>query len=134
MSENMDKLIGIPWKHRGMDPSEGGLDCWGVVACAARQFGYCLPPFEEWIETRCDELHRGVETFRALFLPVDRRETLPGDIALFSVARDANIDHIGIMMSQTHFLHSVERIGSCVSRLNGMYLARLRGLYRWQQV
>jgi cell wall-associated NlpC family hydrolase len=133
MYKDLTNLVGIPWKYRGMTPAEGGVDCWGLVAYAARKFGYDLPPFEEWIETRCDELHRGVEAFRDLFLCVDRASASPGDIALFAVARGQNIDHIGIMISGTHFLHSVERVGSCISRLNGMYSARLRGLYRWQQ-
>lgn len=133
MSSDLDKLVGIPWKYRGMDPKDGGLDCWGLVSYASKLFGFDIPPFEEWIESAWDELHRGVEAFRDRFLPVDKGEIRPGDICLFAVAKGPNIDHMGIMVDQTHFLHSVERVGSCISRLNcAMYARRCRGIYRWQ--
>ena len=114
-----------------MTPEEG-LGCWGVVRLAARHYGYEIPHFEEAIESATDELQEGVGRFSGLFKEVKHPE--PGDIVTLSIKANGVVDHIGIMISNTHFLHSYERAGVCKSRLNSpMYQKRVVSILRWRR-
>ena len=125
------ELIGIPWKKHGMIP-EDGLGCWGAVRLAANYYGYEIPHFEKSVEQAKNELQYAVERFRDKFDEVDMAE--PGDIVLLSIRGMSDVDHIGIMVSTTHFLHSYEKAGVCLSRLTSpVYQRRIRGILRWRK-
>lgn len=114
-----------------MDPREG-LGCWGLIHYAGQYYGYELPHFEDWIRSTVDELNEGVERFANLFEEVDTPQ--PGDIVTFSIKGTGIVDHIGIMISGTRFLHSYEKGGVCQGRLNSpVYQKRLTGIFRWTQ-
>ena len=124
-------LVGVPWKRHGMDPREG-LGCWGVVWYAARHYGYEFPRWEQYIEGFCQELDVARNRFAEYFDEV--QEAAPGDVVMFSIRGNHVTDHIGIMISTTHFLHAYPHGGVCMSRLTSpVYKRRVMGIYRWRR-
>jgi len=99
---------------------------------AARYYGYELPDYDKAIECSTNELNDAFGRFRGQFDEVKHPE--PGDLVMLSIKKGGLVDHIGIMISNTHFLHSYEKAGVCKSRLNSpMYQKRVVSILRWRR-
>lgn len=126
--------LGTPFHHQGRVPGVG-LDCAGVVVCAAReagmtiadQSGYAHQPFGGLFE----------QAVLAHADPVSRAQLLPGDLLMFAFGGDPQ--HIAVVQSlagqDIYILHAHSAARKVVEqRLDGAWESNLRGCFRLRQL
>lgn len=121
--------IGTPFHHQGRLPGVG-LDCVGVVVCAARELGY-----EVHDQVGYAKIPRGRTLIQAVEEHCDRIElaTLqPGDLMLFSFIRDPQ--HLVIVTEVypvINVVHSWSDSGKTVENsMDEQWWRRLVGCYQ----
>jgi cell wall-associated NlpC family hydrolase len=114
-------LLGVPYRHGGVDPSSG-LDCSGLVQFVARSaLGVPLP--------------RPSEAMSREGLVVGRGELQPGDLVFFNTL-GRPFSHVGIYVGDGQFVHSPARRGQVrIEQIGTPYWrARFDGGRRLQQI
>ncbi len=130
MQADLSGLIGIPFVQSGRNPKTG-LDCWGLCREVFRRYGTEVPDFH----VACYDafqIHYLVEGERSSWIRLDE----PGDGCLVLFALDAQvpdlIQHLGIYVGAGRILHTLEKRGSSLIRLNDRFFGnKIRGFYRW---
>lgn len=132
MSFKLDpSYIGIPYLDRGRDPAVG-LDCWGLPRLFyAREKGIELPSLLESYDTASD--HRAVTALVVAQARGWRRVVIPewADLVTLNVA--GRPWHVGVVLDERHFLHTMEGLGSIIDRLDSpRWSSRVEGFWRYQ--
>ena len=117
----MIDLVGIPYTDGGRTPEEG-FDCYGVVRYALMQgLGLDLPeqppPASQW----------------AKYVKIYRQppaEFLTYDVLMFAEILPGIINHIGIMISPTDFIHAGSKFGGVVCEPINRYHQKVTELGR----
>jgi len=121
--------LGTPFRHQGRQPGRG-LDCVGLVVCAARHCGlreYDLTNYARL--PRGDALRGHVQA--AGLEEVDLRQALPGDVLLMRFIREAQ--HLALVTDRG-ILHAHQQVGRVVEhRLDDGWRRRVVGVYRFAE-
>lgn len=112
MIELVEDLLGMPYRMGARLPGPG-TDCFGLVVECCRRMGRPIPdPYvssarprdaKQWIAER-------LSGWRRCEGPV-----VGGIVELFGMEHPA---HVGFVISETQFLHSLQKTGAVVSRLD----------------
>lgn len=127
------KYIGIPFVEKGR--STQGADCWGVVKLIySHEKGIDdLPDFSgEYADTK-DKLSIPLLIYeeRQRWQKVDTPQE--HDVVVFNIAGIPI--HVGVMISQTHFIHATKNINCCIEKIDSlMWRNRVEGYYRYDQI
>ena len=125
---NLSKYIGIPHKIRGREWD--GLDCWGLVHMFYKtELGIELPNYSDLYDEPRDEKQVSslVDVEKRTFECISKPE--PFAIMLMSFRQLTC--HIGIVIDENHFLHSLDGHESAIERLDSpTWKHRIRGFYR----
>ena len=132
MENTCSALVGIPFKDGGRNPNDG-FDCWGLVS-----FVYALRgrPVEDYIISATESaLIDGIISTAATskWVRVGMGELKEMDVLTFRLdPQHPNfVTHCGVYTGNGRFLHSLQKIGVNVSRLDDLYWkARFAGAYR----
>jgi len=118
---NAMDYVGIPYKENSVNPDEG-LDCYGIVRYVLNtERGLALPE-KPPIAARW---HRYVKLFKPpLPYPIKH------DILMFAEIIPGIVNHIGIMISATDFVHSGSKFGGVVCEPINKYRYLITGLGR----
>lgn len=113
-----DDLIGVPYLHGGR--GNGGLDCWGAIIILKARQGIVIPDPYKGVEKLWGR-HATPEEAEAaaarLFGNYEKLEQ-PNIGCIVTFSRWGNApDHAGILVEPGKFIHSVEKIGVCISKL-----------------
>ena len=130
MSRAISDLIGIPFVDGGRDVSKG-VDCWGLFMVAMKRFGYDVPDFRVPCKATREidgTLKSEIGRWERIMLPV------PGCGVAMSTdpGMPRMISHFGVYVGSGKFLHTLEKTGSIISRLDDPFWKKsIRGFYRW---
>lgn len=121
-------LMGTPFRHQGRVPGLA-LDCAGLVIVVAQQLGiehFDVPGYGR-------RPHRGlleqVLADQPALIPVNRRESGPGDVLLMRFGKEPQ--HLAILAEST-IIHSWEASGKvCEHGLDDLWLTRIVRVYRF---
>ncbi|MEQ8767219.1 MAG: hypothetical protein RL885_25130 [Planctomycetota bacterium] len=128
-----ETMVGTPYHHQGRVPGVG-LDCVGLLLCAAQLVGAPIEPERE--DERCysrriesDGLVRGL---RRRFDQVPDCETIgPGSIVAMWKRRRGLAQHVGIVSaSGVDLIHVDARAGVTRSSLDGLWGNRIVTTFR----
>jgi len=132
-----DDLIGIPFKNKGYDASEG-FDCQGLVVEVLNRFG-AMVEANHGVDSRSDK-QITEEVDRQLFsqsdpstswAPIEQPE--PGCIVLMKTTPGPWWNHVGIYLDEGRFIHTYKASGGVViNRLTEpLWKNRIQGFYKW---
>jgi hypothetical protein len=125
-----NKYIGIPFLYKGRNID--GIDCWGLARLIYKQeYNIDLPNFSSDYEA--DDTHRMqdlIAQYREGWEPID--SPTEGCLVLFKIM---GIDsHIGIAVSDTHFIHSREGKDSAIESFDSFkWNKRIVGYYKYSE-
>ena len=111
-----NKYIGIPFLDKGRDTN--GIDCWGLARLVYKQeYNIDLPSFGNDYEANDTErmqdlLAQYKEGWEKIDAPVE------GCIVLFNIFGVES--HMGIAISDTHFLHAREKYTSAIEAFDSV--------------
>lgn len=129
---SVDDLVGVPFVNRGRDVSKG-LDCWGLLREAMARFGKHIPDVSvSAYATR--EIARMYQQVCRGFVQVQEPE--PGDVVAMAIDPEAFdvIQHAGVFVGGGKMLHTIEKTGSIMVRVDHPYWKnRVKGFYRWTE-
>ena len=91
--------IGTPFHHMGRLPGVG-LDCAGVLVCAARALALVAPDFDVPAYTPTPDGRQMIEWCERFMTPVAQDEMQPGDAIL--LITDLHPQHLGILGDYVH--------------------------------
>ena len=115
--------IGVPWQHQGR--SRFGIDCVGLLVCAARDLG--IPVEDIRAYQREPGAHDLARMLRRHCVSVPVADMRPGDIVL--MGRPST--HVGFLAQDNPFgLIHVPTNGACVEVRFDPGIHRLRAAYR----
>ena len=118
-NEEVKKYLGIPYRLGGS--SKKGMDCSGLVKqIYLKVFGIELPR------------HSSHQSSFPMLAKVPEDELNPGDLIFFSSNRKRKrINHVGIYLSDSNFIHAVRNKGVTISSLKNQYWrSRIRAMKR----
>ena len=123
-----NKYVGIPYKANGRD--ETGLDCWGLARLVySEQFNINLPSFStEYSISDNARIEELIDQYREGW----KEETTPeeGCVVLFRILGAET--HIGIAISNTHFIHVREGMDVAIESFSSVKWAkRIGGYYKY---
>jgi cell wall-associated NlpC family hydrolase len=129
---NLRKLIGVPFINGGRDPTIG-LDCYGLLLCAFKEFGIILPDMKVDCYDK-DKIFSLFLSFRKQWVEIKQPE-LGCAIAMSLVPETPDIvQHVAVYIGSDKFLHTLRKIGSFLTRVDDPYYSRkIRGFYRWEK-
>ena len=120
--------IGTPYHHQGRVPGVG-IDCGGVVVCAAKECGYIIDDMNDYA---CTPSHGSfVAAVKSRFIEISIDEIALGDLMIFSFGFEPQ--HIAIISAVTPLtiVHTYTHVGKVVeNHLDLIWRKRLRGCYR----
>lgn len=122
-------LIGIPFLDGGRDPNNG-LDCYGLVMEVYRRQSILLP---EYYAPALDEVAVSSEIDRAR--PAWQRvEGPPPPLAVMAIKFNSILcNHTGVYIGNGLFIHTRERIGVNIDRVDSpAWKRRIEGYYLWR--
>lgn len=122
-------LLGVPFLHRGRDPSPG-LDCSGLAILVYAAGGFDMPDYVGELQAERDDPVDALALLARYELVFSRVKTAPapGDMLISSFYSDMS-DHVAIVLRNGYAVHAVERIGVIRSKLSlfsGKVVAILR--------
>lgn len=133
---NVDDLIGIPYVPRGRTLK--GLDCWGLALVVMDRFGVQVQDVLAWADDESVKAQQAqmpserwiAERFKG-WRRIEKPE--PGCAVVFKNV-DGSAVHIGIMVDEQYFIHTMRRTGSVITRLaREPWCSRLCGVYAYGQ-
>ena len=86
--------IGTPYHHQARIPFKG-VDCIGLLICAARVLGHVPPDFNITGYRRVPDGHSLMRHMREQFTEIEQSEMSPGDYVC--IAFDRHPHHVGII-------------------------------------
>lgn len=128
-----DDLIGIPYVRHGR--TRDGFDCWGLVLEVLRRRGIdASDVFAREDQETVKMLQDGTpsDLWIAQLFPGWRRVEAAdlGDVVVFRDI-DGDATHAGVLVTPAHFLHTMKRTGTVLTRLTREPWATLLcGVYR----
>jgi|LSQX01.1.fsa_nt_gb cell wall-associated NlpC family hydrolase len=99
------KYLGIPYCYGGR--STKGFDCSGFVGYVFEQCDIKL------LRSSRDQATQGVH--------VDKKDLIPADLVFFKTGGSSRINHVGIYIGDSRFIHSSTSKGITVTSLNEKY-------------
>lgn len=118
-------FIGTPFHHQAR--SKGfGVDCVGLIVCAAREAGYSVRDVTDY--GRDPDGESLVRMVAEQLECVERPE--PGDVLMFWVARPGLPQHVGIYAGET-MIHAPIGRRVCEHRLTRVMLEKLHSIWRF---
>lgn len=132
-------LIGVPFANQGRDVGTG-LDCYGLVQEVFRRYGY-----EDIGEYYSDAYEKEYinKIFRKAIAGPRWREIdykhgeeipVPALIAIRFNSPPGIVNHTGVYIGNGLFIHTRERIGCCVDRIDSlMWRRQIVGIYEYQR-
>lgn len=105
-----NNYVGLPFKYKGR--TEEGLDCWGLARLIYKnEYDITLPSFsEEYEENDVEHMGELIAQYKEGWEPINSPEE--GSLVLFRIMGIES--HIGVAISNTHFIHSREGQDSAV--------------------
>jgi len=102
------RWIDTPYRHQASRRG-AGADCLGLIRGIWRELcgeePLAVPPYTpDWAERSGRETL--LEAAQNCLVPIDRFETLPGDIMLFRMSPDAPCKHIAVRASENTIIHA----------------------------
>ena len=122
--------LGVPFRHQGRDGR--GLDCLGLLVCAARDAGF---PVSDNLNYRrepdYDVMHAGIMDH---FVTVARNVTEPGDVLWLRWRRNAYPMHLAIILANGFVLHADGNTAKKVIEqpMPGSWAERIVFALRWR--
>ncbi|MEG6523274.1 C40 family peptidase [Desulfotomaculum sp. 1211_IL3151] len=108
------QYVGVKYRSGGESPA--GFDCSGYVRYVFKNFGFDL------VHTAAGQYHAGVA--------IKKAELRPGDLVFFNTG-GAGINHSGIYMGNSQFIHSSSSRGIRIDSLSDSYWSpKYRGANR----
>jgi len=121
-------LIGIPFKDGGRDVK--GLDCYGLVMEIYRRNGIKLP---EYYAPAFDDAGVSAQIEEARTLPIWQKAegSNPPLLAVMAIKFNSPLcNHTGVYIGNGFFIHTRERIGVNIDRINSpAWRRRIEGFY-----
>ena len=132
MALDCDKYIGTPFLDGGRDISHG-LDCWGLIKSFYKDtFDIDLPEYHV-SAFDIDEVVGNMDRDKEIYWErLDNREE--GCVVAMAIhpRYPDMINHVGVMIGTSSFLHTQKVTGAIISPLNSIaYSQRIRGYYKW---
>jgi len=115
-----NNYIGIPFKYKGRD--ENGIDCWGLVRLIYKnEYNISLPSFgEEYAENDISRIQELISQYKEGWESIDT--PTEGTAVLFRILGAES--HIGVAISDTHFIHARDGYDSAIESFNSPYWKR----------
>lgn len=122
----IDDLLGLPYRQGGRLPGDG-TDCFGLIVECCRRAGRPIPdPFLS-AEQPTDARQWIVERLAGW-----RRCEVPTAGCVVELRSHAHPAHVGYMLDEREFVHSVEGAGVVVSRIDrDPWKYRILGVYAY---
>lgn len=125
-----NKYIGIPYKEKGRDFSN--VDCWGLVRLIYEQeYNITLPSFSsEYIQQDTDRIQDLISQYKEGWEPISTPKE--GCVVLFRILGTES--HVGIAISETHFIHAREGQSSTIESFDSVYWnKRIAGYFQYNE-
>ena len=123
----MKKYIGIPYKDRGRNP-ETGLDCWGLAQYICLDYYNIELPRLRYEYKTAWELTEIALSFKRT-LPMFKRLPQPEAGCLVSVSIYGVPCHVGVMVSDDAFIHTLAGSDSTMEKVSAKTWNRRIGQY-----
>jgi len=123
-----NKYVGIPYKQKGRDLN--GIDCWGLLRLVySEEFKINLPSFaSDYTEDDTKRIQDLIAQYKEGWEQLDKPE--PGCVVLFRVLGTES--HVGIAVSETHFLHAREGQSSAIESFDSRgWNKRIVGYFKY---
>ena len=128
----MSNLIGIPFIDGGRDPKIG-VDCWGLFILAMKEYGHDIPDYKvlAFDTQRIDEM---VSSNIGLWKKCEKPNKGLA-VSLSINPKYPNVtQHFGVCLSPYTFLHTRQKTGSVIERLDHIYWSnKITGFWQWQE-
>lgn len=119
-----DDLIGKPFVDGGRGPKE--FDCWGLAIEIFKRIGYNIPNFTVGA-FKPEEIDKCIKEQRVYWKAI--KEPQVGCLILMRLGRHQFVNHCGIYLGNGLFIHTREKLGCCIDRINSpIFKPLLRGL------
>lgn len=120
MNVKFDDLIGVPFVNRGRDKNIG-FDCYGLVKEVFRRYGYNIPEYDA-LYTDYSDMCRANELIQGNASHYPWKEIkepkIPCAIAIRLGSPDGVVNHTAVYIGNGRFIHTRERIGVNIERLD----------------
>ena len=113
-------LIGIPFRHAGRLPGRG-IDCFGVLIEVYRRQGIAIPDVFVTVEkdwAKAEASTNATEWVREHLSGWHRREHRAIGCTVALSRGHGVVDHAGVMVSESHFIHALEKCGVVLSNID----------------
>jgi len=118
-------LIGKPFVDGGRGPD--GYDCWGLASEVYRRFGKELPDYKICCED-APRINQEMETQRPAWLKIEA-PTIPCLVVMKMGV--AFINHVGVYIGEGKFMHTRDKIGANIARIDDPnWRKRIEGYYK----
>lgn len=124
--------LGTPFHHQGRLPGVG-LDCAGVVVCAARELGINVHDVKGYGRIPTNGMFPAAVEGHCY--RIAQADVQPGDLMMFAFRTEPQ--HIAIVSrgEPTMLIHASSDVGKVVeNRLDDTWQKRLRGCYRLREI
>lgn len=125
-----EKYIGLEFESKGRGPDK--FDCWGLVMVIyQQQFEITLPSYVDKYSSASNEKDLGplILNEKMNWIEVRLGSEKVGDVLVIRMKKEPM--HVGVILSQYHFVHIHSGIGSVVQRYDSiMWEKRIIGIYR----
>lgn len=126
LEERLQDLIGLPFIDGGRGPD--GYDCWGLVR---EVYARCGIPLRDYKLSCYDAagFSERAEAERPRWLRhMEEKAPVPSVVAIR--LNSPNISHVGVYIGGGKFIHTREKTGVCIERLNSpVWRHRVEGIY-----
>ena len=127
--------IGTPYLHQA-SVKGAGCDCLGLLRGVWREvFGAepeAVPPYSmDWAEPQGIEVLLGAARRHLVEKPV--ADAAPGDVLVFRMRSGAVAKHVGLMGSESSFIHSFSGHGVVESALTDGWRRRIAGCFGFDE-
>ncbi|WP_201353815.1 C40 family peptidase [Hydrogenimonas urashimensis] len=129
----MKRYIGVPFRAHGRDME--GFDCIGLVLhVLEHEYGQSVPDMWRYDDPNSIEVAQTfmVEVVAAGTQISKWKPCAPkaGAVVLFRIR--GIIRHIGVMIDDRRFLHTMENVATCVESIDSpAWAKRIEGFYEW---
>jgi len=119
---NFDQFIMVPFKSLGRDYS--GCDCWGQIYLVYRDLlNITLETYEGIPATNLREVSRLIALHKLTWERVEVPQKF--DVVILKTqASESLVSHVGVMISNTHLLHTEDRIGARIVKVTDPFMEK----------